>query len=171
MNALTSLIPFYIVYTTLIIYFFNYNISPNIDNSNVPTIIYLIGLLFITHGIGGSVLSIYASYTHCNRYSIYTIITSGLRMFFWVALVTIILFFTDRFITPFINIWGDTDMNKVNTIAYSFYLSIFAILSSIIVYYDSKIDSCGPDANAIEKNVKELDDKLNGIKKEQTDKQ
>ena len=92
-------------------------------------------------------------------------ITSGLRMFFWITLVTIILYLNDRFITPFKNIWINSDMNKVYTIAFSFYLSIFCVLTGIIIYYDSKIDSCGPDANAIEKNVKELDDKLNGVNK------
>ncbi len=170
MNALTNIVPILIIYTTVVIYIFNYKISPSVSNSNTPVIIYLIGLLFITHGIGGSILSLIASYTHCSRYSIYTIITSGLRMFFWITLVAIILYFNDRFITPFKNIWINDDVNKVYTIAFSFYLSIFCVLTGIIIYYDSKIDSCGPDANAIEQNVKELDDKLNGINVPQTNK-
>jgi hypothetical protein len=78
------------------------------------------------------------------------------------SLVTLFLFFFDRFITPFKNIWINADDNKIYTIAYSFYLSIFCILASILIYYDAKTDSCGPDANFIEKNVKELDDVLNG---------
>ena len=165
MNALTNLIPILIIYSSLIVYFFNYNLSPFIENTTVPIIIYFISYLFVTHGIGGSILSLYASYTHCKRYSIYTILTSGIRMFAWMTIITLILFFFDGFITPFQNIWINADANKINTIAFSFYLSIFCILSGIIVYYDSKTNSCGPDANVIEQNVKELDDSLNGIKK------
>jgi hypothetical protein len=162
MNALTNLVPILIIYTTIVVYIFNYKISPSIDSQTTPVILYLIIVLFVTHGIGSSLLSLYSSYSHCKRYSIYTTITSGLRMFLWMTLVTIALFFFDGFITPFKNIFTDSDINKVNTIAYSFYLSIFAILVGILVYYDSKTDSCGPDASAIEKNVKELDDILNG---------
>ena len=164
MNALTNLVPILIIYTTIVIYIFNYKISPSIDSQTTPVILYLIIVLFATHGIGGSLLSLYASYSHCKRYSIYTIITSGLRMFIWMTLITIGLFFFDGFITPFKNILIDSDIIKINTIAYSFYLSIFAILVGILVYYDSKTDSCGPDANVIEQNVKELDDILNGKK-------
>jgi Ni,Fe-hydrogenase I cytochrome b subunit len=91
-------------------------------------------------------------------------IISALRMFFWVSLATFILFYYDGFITPFKNIWTDSDMNKVNTIAYSFYLSIFTVLTGIIIYYDAKTNSCGPDANYIEKSVKELDNILSGKK-------
>jgi hypothetical protein len=170
MNALTNLVPILIIYTTIVIYIFNYKISPSIDSQTTPVIVFLILVLLITHGIGGSLLSLYASYSHCKRYSIYTTIMSGLRMFLWVAIITIILFFFDGFIAPFKNILIDSDINKINTIAYSFYISIFTILVGILVYYDSKTDSCGPDANAIEKNVKELDDLLNGISAPQTNK-
>jgi hypothetical protein len=164
MNALSNLVPLLIVYTSLVIYFFNYKISPSINNPEIPTILYLLGTLFVTHGIGSSILSLYASYNHCSRYSLYNMIISALRMFFWVSLATFILFYYDGFITPFKNIWTDSDMNKVNTIAYSFYLSIFTVLTGIIIYYDAKTNSCGPDANYIEKSVKELDNILSGKK-------
>jgi H+/Cl- antiporter ClcA len=160
MNPISYIIPFVILYTSSIIYLFNYKIIHKFNNSNSPIIFYFITYITILLGILGILISFITSYTNCKRWNGLNLIKSFFTLSIWQIIIIFILLFLPTFRKPFDNIWSN-DNNKSLTIALSFFLSIFAILSSIVVYYDTRMNVCGPDANAIEENVKELDTELN----------
>jgi hypothetical protein len=151
----TTLIGITIAYTSLIVYYYFYNISSRITNPNIPNIFYLVVILLITHGAYGAGLSAYTSYNECKRYSFSEMIYSSLTMFMWLLVPVGILFFTNLFSTPFYNIWGYN--KKGDTILYSFFLSIFASLVAIVVFFNAKTVVCSANAKYIEENVKQLD--------------
>jgi hypothetical protein len=159
MGASTNLVPISIIYTSIVIYLYFYKITPSLNNPNIPNIVYLIGLLALTHSIYASIISIYSSKSECGRYSVWVAIKSSLTMLFWLLVPIGILFFTSIFTTPFYNIWGYNI--KSDTIAYSFFLSLFTSLVAIVIYYNSKMDICVADANVIDRNVKQLDEIFN----------
>jgi len=160
MNPISYIIPSVILYTTLIIYLFNYKIINTLNNTNIHISFYFIIYIALLLGLLGLTISFITSYSSCNRWKGYYLIKSFLTMAIWQIIMIIILLLLPTFRRPFDNIWSD-DKNKALTISLSFFLSIIAILSSIVVYYDTRMNVCGPNANAIEENVKELEIQLN----------
>jgi hypothetical protein len=155
MNAITKIVPISILYSTLVCYLFFYKISPYINSPTIPIVVFLLIYILSTHGLLGAYISYSSSKEQCNKYKFRDMFVSGFTMFIWQVIPILTLFFTSIFSTPFYQIWGYTQ--KAETIIHSYFISLFTILTGIVLYYNTKHGVCGPDANFIEENVKELD--------------
>jgi hypothetical protein len=155
MNAITKLVPLSILYTALVCYLFFFKISNYLNSPTIPMVVFLLAYILLTHGLAGAYISYSASKEQCNKYSFRNMLVAGFTMFFWQVVPILTLFFTSIFSTPFYQIWGYTQ--KAETILHTYFISLFTILTGIVIYYNTKHSVCGPDANFIEENVKELD--------------
>jgi uncharacterized membrane protein len=153
--------PILIIYSAIVVYVSKAKLIPSMKEkgSQLPDIFIFIGIIFFAYMLYGSVLSLYVGKSYCNKIKGMRMALSGLIMFFWVLLATLCVFWFVGLSMPFYTIFGATQ--KAEIIAYTFFIVLFAVLSSTVAFYDTKVNVCGPDMLSIEDNARYLDKKLN----------
>lgn len=153
--------PVLIIYSTIIVYLTKAKLIPRLreKGSLLPDIFIFIGALFVAFMLYGSMLSLYVSKTYCNKAHAGRMLLSGLMMFVWVLLAALCVFWFVGLSMPFYTIFGAT--TKAEIIANTFFIVLFAILSSTVAFYDTKVNVCGPDMLSIEQNAQYLEKQLN----------